>query len=239
MEKKYCRGHIGKTFITNQGYNATVIDGGTKNKYCTIQIEDYVDEVHSVQVMNGALNYPFHRSVQGKGYVGTGKYSSKGNRRVYGIWKGILERCYDPKSHEKRPTYIGASVCEEWLNFQNFAKWFEENYVEGFEIDKDLLIEGNKLYSLDTCVFIPTKLNSFLANIKASNTSGNVGVTQRPNRTTWEANIKINGKTTYLGSFTTIEEASEVYQEARRLEANKLKELYKGILPDSILNKIR
>ena len=125
------------------------------------------------------------------------------------------------------------------MDFQNFAKWAEENFIEGYELDKDLLVPGNKKYSPETCVYIPQRLNSFLTNIKSDNTSGYVGVSKKSDRTKWAANIKIEGKTTHLGMFTTAEEASIAYQEARVIESNKLKELYKDVLPSNVLNQIR
>ena len=75
----------------------------------------------------------------------------------------MLRRCYDEKLHKKYPTYIDCKVCEEWLNFQNFAKWYYNNYYEieneKICLDKDILHKGNKIYSPDNCVFVPNNIN--------------------------------------------------------------------------------
>lgn len=76
----------------------------------------------------------------------------------------MMRRCYDPKYHEKEPTYKGCEVCKEWLNFQMFAEWYYKNHyeIEGQRIclDKDILLKGNKIYSADTCIFVPHRINS-------------------------------------------------------------------------------
>lgn len=117
-------------------------------------LERYIPDV-----LLGRVRDPCSPSVCDVGFVGQGKYDStqliKGGKPYY-IWKSMLARCY---SARKSSCYEGVTVCEEWHNFQNFAKWFEENYVEGYELDKDIKIRGNKLYSPETCMFVPTDQN--------------------------------------------------------------------------------
>ena len=79
----------------------------------------------------------------------------------YSVWKHMLERCYSSKYQDKYPTYIGCSVSEDWLTFSNFRSWMEKQDWEGKQLDKDLLFEGNKVYSADTCVFVTQMVNSF------------------------------------------------------------------------------
>lgn len=105
--------------------------------------------------------------VEGHGYFGEGKYKSRdenGNKtKCYNTWKHMLVRCYNKKFKEKYPTYNDVTICKEWLCFQNFAKWYEENYyeIEGekMQLDKDILVKGNKIYSPETCVFVPQRIN--------------------------------------------------------------------------------
>ena len=80
----------------------------------------------------------------------------------YRVWKGMLERCYSIKYQESQPTYIGCSVTDEWLTFSAFKNWMEKQNFEGMQLDKDLLIEGNKVYSPETCVFVSGMVNNFI-----------------------------------------------------------------------------
>ena len=79
----------------------------------------------------------------------------------YNRWTNMLVRCYSKKYHVKRPTYTYCVVCEDWLTFSNFRKWMITKDWDGMHLDKDLLKEGNKAYSPETCVFISNKVNSF------------------------------------------------------------------------------
>lgn len=49
-----------------------------------------------------------------------------------------FSRCYDFKYHSRYPAYIGCSVCKERHSLTAFKKWLDENYIEGYELDKDI-----------------------------------------------------------------------------------------------------
>jgi hypothetical protein len=101
----------------------------------------------------------------------------------YDRWKQMLGRCYSDKWQTSHPTYIGCSVCEEWKIFSVFKQWFDENYIEGFELDKDILVEGNKIYGPNTCRFIPNYLNTILNDCRSSRGDFPMGVYEcKPNK---------------------------------------------------------
>jgi len=243
-ENKYNRPHIGEIHTTNSGLTCKVIDGGSKPHYCTIQIENWTNEVRYNAVKGGRIKYPYQPNVYGVGYVGEGKYPkyvNNKNTKAYDLWNGMLQRCYSKEYQEKKPTYIGTTVCKEWHNFQVFAKWFHEesNYKEGWHLDKDLLSKDNKVYSPNTCVFIPPALNSFLTNVKLNNTSGYPGAHFNKYKNKWEASIHSNGKQKHLGTFKNKQIASLTYKLARKKEATKWKKEMMGILPQRVINNIK
>lgn len=82
----------------------------------------------------------------------------------YRRWCSMLQRCYSEKLHERYPTYKDCSVCEEWLTFSNFKSWMEQQDWEGKHLDKDILVEGNKVYSPETCSFVSNIVNNFFNN---------------------------------------------------------------------------
>lgn len=109
------------------------------------------------------------RSVFGVGFIGDGEYKprvKKVKSKVYVLWTGMLQRCYYEKSRDKNTTYKGCTVCDEWHNFQNFAKWFDENYIDGFDLDKDIKVDGNKVYSPEACIFVSRQDNIEKAHAK-------------------------------------------------------------------------
>lgn len=79
---------------------------------------------------------------------------------IYQAWSGMLERCYSGKYQAKKPTYIGCAVCNEWLTFSKFRAWMLKQDWQGKQIDKDIRVKGNKIYSAETCMFVTNKENS-------------------------------------------------------------------------------
>ncbi len=117
-----------------------------------------------------SLTFP---SVYGVGFIGVGKHrGSIGGKQTkpYKTWKGMLERCYSKNYQNRQPTYIGCTVCLDWHNFQNFAKWYHENHpTDGgnYHLDKDIKIEGNKEYSPSACMFVSPEDNAIKARAKS------------------------------------------------------------------------
>lgn len=131
----------------------------------------------------------------------------------YNKWKGMLERCYSDKFKVKQPSYEGCYVCEEWLKFSNFKNWMIQQDYEGKHLDKDLLVEGNRMYSPETCIFIPRKINNFL--ILRGNDRGEfpLGVSYDNNAGKFKAAGQENGYRKHLGLFCTPTAAHKAWQE--------------------------
>lgn len=85
--------------------------------------------------------------------------------RCYSVWKGIHRRVYKPNKNEIG-IYDGCSVCDEWFLYSNFKKWYDEHYIEGYNIDKDILVQGNKIYCPEYCCFVPSVINSIFTRKK-------------------------------------------------------------------------
>ncbi len=132
-----------------------------------------VFEAHKHNVLKGRVKDKLFPSVFGVGFIGIGKHAAtiKGKKtKAYLVWSLMIQRCYSESSLKKRPTYIGCSVCVEWHNFQNFAEWFEINYPKDgkdYQLDKDILIEGNKVYFPEACLFVDHYKNNEKAHAKS------------------------------------------------------------------------
>lgn len=177
---------------------------------------------------------PYRRSILGVGYIGEGQYKSSYNGQKYPpyvCWKNMLQRCYSEKYHERQPTYKDCEVCEEWHNFQNFAQWYEDNYYEipgkKMQLDKDILFSENKIYSPETCIFVPQNINSFFTH-----TSG-VHFKAKDNR--WEATTSDGeGNYIYLGYRITKEDALELYKNRKEEIAKELANRYIEYIPNAL-----
>ena len=141
----------------------------------------------------------------------------------------MLQRCYSEEYHHRYPTYIGVKVCDEWLSFMAFRKWWVENQVDGWHMDKDVLSD-DRIYSPDTCIFVPAWLNTFTIDSWASRGEWPIGVCFDRRRRKFESRCRHPfGKNEYLGHFSTPDEAHAAWL-ARKIEiANELKHLMDDI----------
>ncbi len=164
-----------------------------------------------------------------KKYEELPRINGKQNQKViwrcpfYTKWMSMLKRCYSENYKDKRPTYKDCSVCTEWLTFSNFKSWMEQQDWEGKELDKDLLVYKNKVYSPETCCFIPREVNLFLT--KSSNSRGlyPLGVSRmvkqkdRPlvKAKPFKSRVSKGGVNDFLGYYETPEQAHRAWQKAK------------------------
>ena len=148
--------------------------------------------------------------------------------KEYNLWSSMLERCYSKSFLEKWPTYIGCTVSDNFKYYHLFHAWCQIQVgfgKEGYHLDKDLLIKGNKLYSEDTCVFIPKSLNYILLKTAASRGLLPIGVSKHGKG--YLATCRIYGKAKSLGTFDTPELAFEVYKNFKEAHIKAQAEVYK------------
>ena len=225
----------GEKFITNEGYEVEITEY-RGNRDCDIKFSNGIvlEKVHYLHIKKGNIKNPYHKSVFGIGYNGVGKYVTKINgkhRKEYQHWRGALGRCYDEETLKRQPTYQECSVIGEWLNYQNFADWCEENYnletMQGWALDKDILVKGNKIYSPETCCFVPQEINNLL--IKNNRVRGEypIGVT----KTKWGFVADHKGN---LGTYPTPELAFKAYKIAKETYVKEISNKWKPFIKDIV-----
>lgn len=237
---------VGEQRRNNHGSLMTIVKY-ENNKNITIQFENgyLLENKNYNDFKNGKIQYPYDKVAYGVGYIGEGEYTvfiDKKHTLAYKYWYGMLMRCYDKELHEKEPTYKGCIVCEEWLNFQNFAKWFDENYYEvdgqRMQLDKDILNKGNKLYSPETCVFVPQRINNLFTKNNKKRGTYPIGVTFEDRRNKFKSSccIYVNNKTynKFLGRFNTPEEAFYRYKEFKEQYIKEVADQYKELIPQTL-----
>ena len=123
-----------------------------------------------------SINNPYDPRIYGKGYRGVGEvtYIKDGvTNGVYSIWKNILRRCYDETQRVNNPAYEDCEMCDDWCNYQIFGGWHRDSWYDVGEgrmhVDKDILFKGNRLYSPETCILVPQRINMiFMSKPKPS-----------------------------------------------------------------------
>ena len=191
--------------------------------------------------VRGNIKSHFTPTVYGVGVTGVEPSRDENGEKIdsYKCWCRMLSRCYSAKLQEKYQTYKGCYVCDNWLYYPNFKKWYDENYYEidskTSHLDKDILIKGNKIYSPATCIFVPSFINALF--IKSQNSRGKlpIGVSYHKDSKKYIAQLGVSkdGKSTvkHLGCFNTINEAFEVYKQAKEDYIKEVADEYKDIIP--------
>ena len=194
----------------------------------------------------GSIKCPYEPRYYGKGYLGEGEYKVKENgklKREYLIWHSMLQRCYDPKYHETHPTYKGCTVEDYLLNFQHMGEWINENYYEipgeTMCLDKDILYKRNKIYSRDTCIFVPKKINSLFTKRDKSRGNSPIGVTPRESGNYQVFCNKGYGKNVCLGTYSTEKEAFQVYKQYKEKVIKEVIDSYKGKIPEPHYSRLK
>lgn len=152
--------------------------------------------------------------------VGINDWSdNSGHSPSYYVWNAMIRRCYSPMHHKKQPTYSDCIVCDEWHKYSNFKKWFdnpENGYREGYHLDKDILVKGNRVYSPETCCFVPAQINDIFVSRPPKDNGLPIGVYIRHGKyNRFYASYGRFGETVRLGGFNTVEEAHVAYIKAK------------------------
>lgn len=226
----------GEIYFTNNGSKIEIIEYFSSLN-ATIKIDDNILQynVRYDDIINGNIKNKVKPTIYDIGFIGYGEYKSKINGKQtesYRKWFNVLNRCYSEKYLLKFPTYNGCSVCDEWKNFQIFAKWFDKNNIPEFDLDKDLLMKNNKIYSPQTCCFLPKEINSLLLTRKKVRGVLYIGVTYHKKNKKYVASLTIDGKRTHLGYFNTEESAFKVYKEAKEDNIKRMANKYKNTITD-------
>lgn len=179
---------------------------------------------------------PYDKTVYDVGYLGEGKYKVYIDQDhlepVYNVWRTLLGRCCTERHREQFPAYADCTVCEEWLCYQNFAEWWNQNMyhvgTERMHLDKDILFKGNKIYSPKTCILVPQRINMLF--MKKPNKYGLPTGIKPTDSGRYDA--KYNGK--HLGTFDTVEQAELAHEEAKRKAIKEVAEEYRQVIPDKV-----
>lgn len=233
--------YLGKRFITNEGCEIEIIEYQNSLNIVIKFVEtENTTKTRLEHILSGKIKNLNYKSVYGVGFIGVGDYITSYNGKMtecYSVWADMLKRCY----HEKEiyPTYKYCTVYEEWHCFQVFAKWFKENYIEGFELDKDIVLKGNKIYSPETCCFVPHDINTLFVKSDKIRGSYPIGVYLHAKNNNFIAQIKIgNREKKHLGCFNNIEDAFIAYKTEKEKRIKLMSEKYKHMLNNKTYNAL-
>ena len=216
------KGCVGNVFKSKSTGDFKIVKyNNAKNVEIQFLKTGYEMTVELGSIRNGYVKDPYAPSVCGVGVLGT-KYQPTINgvkTKEYTLWYSMLTRCYSDACEKKNQTYIGCEVSNKFKSYEYFYEWCQKQVGfgnEGWQLDKDLLIKGNKVYNENVCVFIPQEINSMLVKCTASRGEHLIGVSWNDTCKAFEARVRKNkGNREYLGLFNTEIEAFNAYKIAK------------------------
>lgn len=174
-------------------------------------------------------------------------YQKASKEKKYQLWYNMKTRCYNPNYHKVKPGYKDCTICNEWLDDRElFYEWVDMNFykIKGeptVELDKDILLPGNKIYGPDTCIFVPKRINDLFIHIHGRVDNGlPAGVTYSEKTGTYKVSAMLTcddsdkKKNVVLGYYDTIEEAFDVYKEHKKAEIIYIADLYRRKIPEQL-----
>lgn len=229
----------------------------TSNQGCTFRVARYVKDrevyvefldshrhimkTNGTAIKKGRVKNPFFPSVCGVGFLGCGKHKAVANGSLtaeYKMWRGMIYRCYLEK---RSAAYVSCSVCSEWLNFQNFADWLSsyDFKEDDWDLDKDMLGQGKKIYSPENCALVPREINSLVTDRAPAKTGLPLGVYKGLRDGTFRACITMDGEAKHLGVYGTPEEAHRSYVAVREEYVRSFADKWDGRVDPRVISALK
>lgn len=218
---------IGYRFTSYSGESCEVVSCTSKTQY-GVAVEGVFAGVFRPQhIKIGKIRNPFRKSLHGIGYVGMGKHKSR--TVAYRKWANMITRCYS-EDRTGFQTYNDVTVCADWHNHQNFADWFykqEGCENSAWQLEKDILVLGNRVYSPKTCCLVPRGLNNFVASLNEDVS----GFSLHEHSGLYRAEYHTEGRTKSLGYYKDPENAAAAYKAMKDSLRVVTFDKYKDMLP--------
>ena len=236
---------VGKVFKSKSSGDFKVVkysdSGHVEIQFLNTGYETVVQLGH---IKSGGVKDRYSPSVYGVGITGTKHPTYEGGvqTKEYVLWNGMLERCYSTIFKKKCPTYEGCEVSDNFKSYEYFYEWCNNQIGfgnEGWQLDKDLLIKSNKVYSENSCIFIPSEINLVLVKSDKKRGKHLIGVSWHERDKVFIARVNKNkGRSEWLGTFKTEIEAFNAYKIAKESFVKEQANKWKGKIDDRAYNAL-
>lgn len=233
---------VGEVLTMNCGLKCEITEYINANNITVkfLETNEIINNCSYKNFKNKNIKSGFSKTVLGVGILDGVKTKINGiQTKEYTIWADMLRRCYSKNLKNKHTTYKNCKICEEWLHLSEFKKWFDENYYEidgeTMSLDKDILIKGNKVYSSETCIFVPQRINTLFTKSDKIRGKYPVGVTlnNRDGKFISRCN-DISGNRKYLGIYNSELEAFNAYKTFKESIIKQVADEYRDKIPKKL-----
>lgn len=235
--------NVGEVYENNVGLKFVVIEyNGCNDVKVKFVDSSYTTFSTTGNIMSGSVKDKMSPSVYGVGVVGVNSISTNQKpHQEYVFWNSMLQRCYDLSYKLKRPTYIGCTSSNNFKYYPYFKDWCNKQVGfgnKGWCLDKDILVKGNKLYSEDTCCFVPREINSLFALSGNARGLNPIGVQFNLEEGNYSARVSRDGKHCHIGTYETKEDAFLWYKEAKELHIKSVAKRWFGKIDQNVFNAL-
>ena len=228
----------GLIFSTNNSGNCVVVNYTNYDDVTVKFVETgYETKTRMDNLKLGKVKDYLHPSIYGKGILGEGFKQSDSQSYSFQLWKNMLKRCYSEVSFKKSPSYEQCLTSETFNHYQQFKTWCNQQLGfgnTGWELDKDILVKGNKVYSEDTCCFVPKEINLLLVKHDKGRGNYSLGVDYHKSRKQFRARCSDK----HLGWFNTEIEAFNAYKTAKEDYIKSLANKWKDQIDPRVYNAL-
>lgn len=150
----------------------------------------------------------------------------------------MLERCKEGGREQRlHPSYVGTT--NGFRDFQEFVEWSMAEYGYNvrepykdkeryYNLEKDILSSGAKVYSPDTCLFVPITINNFLCLKGADRGKYPIGCWFNKRSNAFESGCTMGtGRQEFLGFYDNPMDAHAAWQKAKVAHGRSLCDKYR------------
>lgn len=234
------KNRVGEEKLDKNGCVVKIIEYNNSNNIVIEFQDEHRFRVHTTYSnwIKERFKNPYHKSIYNVACVGNAITKINGiKKKSYMVWYAMIQRCYY-EAYKSKPTYVNCEVCEEWLCYENFEKWFNNNYYmidnETMDLDKDILVKNNNLYCPDRCIFVPHAINVLFEKRKKLNGLP-IGIKFNKVSNKYETicDIDENGNRK-IKCCHSLEEALQIYKCYKEKYIKMIADKYKNIIPDKL-----
>lgn len=222
----------GKVYPSNRFGDVKILEY-KNNKQVVIMFLNtgFIKEESTGVIRSGHIRDSSLPTTCGFGYIDIeGASAHKHTTKEYLLWNNMINRCYNEKVLIKYPTYRECSVDDRWKYLSCFKEWCNKQVGfgnDGWHLDKDIIVKDSKMYSPETCCFVPPEINCALAGNKRVRGAFPQGVIYNYTKTRYRARIQRGNKWESLGTYDTPEEAFQTYKPVKEAHIKSLAEKWK------------
>lgn len=241
---------VGEHYESCYGTILEVVQYEGRSKVTVLSLDSgYRAVVESGNLRKGTVRDRLFPTIYGVGYIGNANTRAQGKmRREYILWRGLLTRCYDDVFIKTDKSYIGCTVSENFKSYEYFCKWCSEqigfNAVDDkgqyFHLDKDILVKGNKMYSEDTCCFVPQQINTAVPRTYSLKRPYVTGVHYCLDNSSNPFHVHISqyGKDSVIGRYKTEEIAYNVYKASKEAYIKEISHKWKDKIDKRVYDNL-